>query len=299
MIKNIQASLSILRQQKPLILCLTNYVTMDFMANSLLALGALPLMSSCDDELEELIQISHAVMINIGTLDSPFLERCLKAAGIAKSHHKPLILDPVGSGASKLRTNGARTLMKHAQIIRGNASEITSLINEQTKTQGVESLLPTEQAKNTAKQLAHLLDCTVVVSGEEDYITDGQQQASLQDGSPMMPLITGMGCTLTAVIAAFQAIIPDSYLAAKQATAYFGLCGSLAQQKAKAPGFFRTAFIDELYHANLKAFQPQSGLQQKTTVQDPLIRPVGHLLPVSGEKELMKGSDLEASHHAQ
>ena len=248
MINAIQSNLALLRQTKPLILCLTNYVTMDFMANSLLAIGALPLMSYCDDELEELIQISHAVMINIGTLDASFIERCVKAANIAEAHGKPIVLDPVGSGASKIRTNTSRSLMSYATIIRGNASEITSLIDENIKTQGVESLLPTEQAKQAANQLARTLNCTIVVSGEEDFITDGQQHSSLHDGSAMMPLITGMGCTLTAVIAAFQAVIPDSYTAATLATAYFGLCGRLTEQKATAPGTFRSVFIDELYH---------------------------------------------------
>ena len=249
MIHSIQSSLALLRQTKPVILCLTNYVTMDFMANSLLAVGALPIMSVCDKELDELIQLSHAVMINLGTLDRDFIKRCHHASKLATHYQKPIILDPVGAGASVIRTQSARELMRYAAIIRGNASEIRSLIEDKNKTLGVESACPTEHAKASARQLAQLLACTVVVSGAEDFITDGEREDSLHFGSPLMPLITGMGCTLTAVIAAFQAVLPESYTAAQQATSYFGLCGNATHLKTTQPGTFRSIFIDELYAA--------------------------------------------------
>lgn len=247
MINLIQTARSNIKEKKPIVLCLTNYVTMDFMANSLLALGAAPIMSCDDHELEELINISHSVYLNIGTLDNAFITRCHKAALIAKSCGKPVILDPVGAGASFIRTQGAQTLMPFADIIRGNASEIMSLIDMQTTTAGVESTQTTHVAKESADALAKQLDCTVVVSGQEDYITNGKQQASLHGGSPLMPLITGMGCTLTAVIAAFRGVLPDSFQAGLLATAYFGMCGELAEQKSTLPGSFKTAFMDALY----------------------------------------------------
>jgi hydroxyethylthiazole kinase len=250
MINSIQANLSLLRQTKPVILCLTNYVTMDFMANNLLALGALPIMSSCDEELDELIHISHAITINLGTLDSSFIKRCHQACLLAKTHRKPIVLDPVGAGASHLRTQSARELMKHASIIRGNASEIKSLVDDNSKTLGVESSYPTDMAKKSARQLAERLGSTVIISGPEDFITDGSRQDCLNFGSALMPLITGMGCALTAVTAAFLAVIPDSFIAAQLATAYFGLCGNAAHLKTTHPGTFRSVFIDELYAAN-------------------------------------------------
>lgn len=239
-----------LEQTKPLILCLTNYVTMDFMANCLLAVGAAPLMSCCDDELEELIQMSHAVMLNIGTLNEPFIQRCHKAAAIAKNLNKPIVLDPVGAGASLIRTQTARALMKNATLIRGNASEITALLEDNTKTKGVESSLPTEQAKASAIELARQLTCTVIVSGPADFVSNGQRASNLHVGSPLMPLVTGMGCALTAVIAAFHAVIEDPFEAAVQATAYFGLCGNAAHEETDYPGTFRTLFIDQLYAGN-------------------------------------------------
>lgn len=243
-----RATAADIKTNKPIILCLTNVVTMDFMANSLLALGAAPIMSCDDRELEELISISNSVNINIGTLDAAFITRCQKAAEIAKRHHKPVILDPVGAGASLIRTQSARELMPFADIIRGNASEIMALLDTTIESAGVESTRSTFMAKESANTLACKLKNTIAVSGQEDYITDGSRHESLHFGSPIMPLITGMGCTLTAVIAAFRAVVSDSFEAAHLATAYFGLCGNDAEQKTTSPGAFRTAFIDALYH---------------------------------------------------
>lgn len=244
----IRAAKAEIRANKPIILCLTNMVTMDFMANSLLALGAAPIMSCDDRELEELITLSAAVNLNIGTLDTTFILRCQKAAEIARFLQKPVILDPVGAGASLIRTQSARELMECADIIRGNASEIMALLDMDIPTAGVESMHTTPVARDSADVLALKLKNTVVVSGEEDYVSNGLQRESLYFGSPLMPFVTGMGCTLTAVIAAFRAILPDSFEAARLATAYFGLCGQVAEQTAKTPGSFRTAFIDALYH---------------------------------------------------
>jgi hydroxyethylthiazole kinase len=252
MIEEISNALTKLRATKPIVLCLTNYVTMDFMANSLLALGASPIMSCDTEELGELIQICNAVNLNIGTLDNAFIQRAHTAVELAKRYNKPIILDPVGSGASRIRTESARALMPFADIIRGNASEIMSLSDILTQTAGVDSSKETEHAKKIAINLASMLNCTVTVSGKEDFITDGHHQESLTFGSQLMPYITGMGCTLTAVIAAFRAVITDSFKAAQLATAYFTLCGTLADARTKQPGTFRTTFIDELYAANFK-----------------------------------------------
>lgn len=252
MLKAIHATVKRIQQDKPLILCLTNYVTMDLMANSLLALGAAPIMSNCDDELEELIHISHALMINIGTLDHSFLKRCEKAVMIAKNCQKPIILDPVGAGASQIRTQAAHQLMQHATILRGNASEIIALMDNKHLTKGVESIAPTEQAKATAQQLALTLRCTVVVSGEIDFVTNGSENTDVYGGSALMPYVTGMGCTLSAVIAAFQAMIPDAFIAAQQAATYFKNCGAVAHQQTNYPGTFRTTFIDALYANSMR-----------------------------------------------
>lgn len=247
MIDQIQIILHELRKTKPLVLNLTNFVTMDFMANALLAIGAAPIMSVCDEELEELVKISHAININLGTLDEAFIKRCRKVIELAKQYEKPLILDPVGAGASLIRTKTACEFLEHMKIIRGNASEIISLYDANAKSLGVESIHSTAEAKDKARQLAKKYNTTVVVSGAIDFITDGSGETEVHYGSSLMPLITGMGCTLTAVIAAFCAVVSDTFVSAQLATNYFGLCGNIAEREAKTPGAFRTAFIDSLF----------------------------------------------------
>lgn len=254
MIDSIQSTLTQLKKTKPLILCLTNYVTMDFMANSLLALGASPLMSESIEEIEELVTISQAIYINIGTLNELFMERALLAAHIANTLNKPVILDPVGAGASKLRTNAALQLLPLADIIRGNASEIIALSGAQGTTKGVEASDPVSKAIHSAHVLAQKYHRVIVISGQEDFITNGKQEQSLTYGSDLMPLITGMGCTMTAVLSAFVACNPNHFQAAVQATAFFGLCGQVTHQHAKAPATFRQAFIDNLFHPDWDVF---------------------------------------------
>ncbi|CEG56315.1 hydroxyethylthiazole kinase [Legionella fallonii] len=257
MIEQIKSSLFLLREKKPLVLCLTNYVTMDLMANSLLALGAAPLMCESIDEIEELVNISHALYINIGTLNKVFMDRAILAAQTANSLNKPVILDPVGAGASKLRTSAALQLLPLANIVRGNASEIISLSGANGATKGVESMHPVEKAMSMGNTLAKNMNKTIIITGPEDYITDGSEALTLPFGSHLMPLITGMGCTLTAVISAFTSNNYTHFQAAAYATAYFGLCGQLAQQQSQVPGFFRQIFINNLFHPDWDYFKAE------------------------------------------
>lgn len=250
MLHDLEKAVTQLQFKKPLVLCLTNHVTMDFMANCLLSLGAAPIMTQDIRELDELVSICHAVNVNIGTLDMSFMERAHAAVSLAQRYNKPIVLDPVGAGATQIRTTSSRELMKSAAIIRGNASEILALGDNIHKTLGVESTHQVSDAISSARALASNLECTIVVSGEEDFITNGNHEKHLTFGSSLMPLVTGMGCALTAVIAAFQAITTDSYQAACFGTAYFSLCGSLAETKATTPGSFRSLFLDELYRAD-------------------------------------------------
>lgn len=255
MIAELQDAVSHLRQTKPLVLCLTNYVSMEFMANALLALGCAPIMSVDARELDELVAMSQAVMVNLGTLDEAFEQRCCLVASLTQRHGKPLVLDPVGAGASTIRTGLARYLMPFAACIRGNASEIMALVDDKTKTHGVESTQPVLKAQHAAQHLSHELANTVVISGAEDYLVGAGREQRLAYGSPVMPLVTGMGCVLTAVIAAFHAVLPDSFDAAFLATAYVSLCGSLSHEQTSQPGQFRVAFLDNLYAANWAAME--------------------------------------------
>lgn len=236
-----------LRQQKSLVLCLTNYVTMDFTANCLLSIGAAPIMSECLTEIRELLEISSALYLNLGTLNPHFLERAQYAAECAQILNKPVILDPVGAGASKTRTRAARNFLPYASIVRGNASEIMALTEENSATAGVESIHQVADAQHSADNLAKQHQNVIVISGAEDYITDGNQNILQTDGHPLMSRITGMGCSLTAVIAAFCTLGSSYFNAAHNAVTFFNQAGSRAALKTSVPGTFKVMFIDALY----------------------------------------------------
>jgi hydroxyethylthiazole kinase len=248
--KKIQESIDKLKTSKPLILNLTNFVTMDFVANCLLAIGALPIMCVYEEELEELVIISSAIYINIGTLNNDFINLVKKAIILSSKYNKPIILDPVGCGATNIRTKTANLLANHSKIIRGNASEIMALGNDSFSTKGVDSIHKTEDATEIANIIAKNTKATIVVSGAIDYVTNAINSANINFGSPIMTNITGMGCALTAVIAAIFAVEHDPFEASISGSQYFALCGELVYLKHSKPGSFKAAFIDELYSPN-------------------------------------------------
>ncbi len=261
--KDIKDALRILRASKPLVLNLTNHVTMDFVANALLAIGAAPIMSLCSEELEELITLASSIIINIGTLDKSSIKRFHKAAKLAIQYKKPLILDPVGAGATAIRTKTARELSKYSNVIRGNASEIISL-HQENSSFGVEATNSTKEAELSAKKIAQNLQCVVVTSGAIDFITDGDKESHVYYGSNLMQFVTGMGCALTAVIGAFTCLSQDLFETACIATTYFSLCGQLTASNEKAQeknklnltphiGIFRTAFLDTLWQTSVSS----------------------------------------------
>lgn len=245
-ISDLQAAFESVTLKKPLVLCLTNVVTMDFMANCLLAINASPLMSQSDDEIAELLAISQALVINPGTLDDAFARRAQYAAKLAEQKGIPVVLDPVGAGASQIRTELAQALLPWASIIRGNASEIVAIANGNAHTRGVDNNSPLMAALEAAQSIVDLQK-TVVISGSTDVVKQSKHIEYVPFGSPLMSKVTGMGCALTAVIAAFAGSGLPYYQAALYATVYFALSGQLAASIAAAPGSFRQLFIDTLY----------------------------------------------------
>lgn len=233
---------------KPLILNMSNHVTMDFIANGLLALGASPIMCLATQEVEDLLTISHCAIINIGTLNDTFISLCEKTCEIANQLNKPLILDPVGAGASAYRTQTCLQLLKKFKfsIIRGNASEIISLAGTIAYTKGVDSSDDTLHAIAAAKLLSIHYNTTVAISGCTDAIVHKEHVSLLHYGSALMPKITGSGCLLTAVVGAFAAVHQNNAEAALAAIAFYGLCGELAAQQANGPGTFKPYFLDAL-----------------------------------------------------
>ncbi len=256
-----------LQQQQPLIVNLTNSVTQDFMANVLLAIGAAPIMAEHAGELEELITMAHGININIGTLNPEFGTYTCAAAKLIKQQNKCLILDPVGAGATAIRTQLAQELFPYATIIRGNASEISAIITGNEGCYGVETTIESSSAVAAASQLATKTGKIIVISGAHDYVCSPQQSFHSNFGIELMTKVTGMGCCLSAVITAFASIANDRALAGHLAIIYYNLCAEQAYMQAKKPASFKIKFIDCLYqpdweqirqrlavHANLHKF---------------------------------------------
>ena len=244
-------SLASIRQTAPLIHNITNFVVMNSSANILLALGASPVMAHCRDEVEEMVSYAGALVLNIGTLQPDWIESMILAGKAANDKGVPVILDPVGAGATRLRTEAVKTIMNECAItvLRGNASEIFSLQSASIKTKGVDSSLElADEMVDVARKMAREMDCVIAISGPEDCITDGQRVFRVANGQPLMTKVTGSGCGLSAVVGAFCAADrTDPAKAAAAAFGYYGLCGDLAIKTSDQPGSFAVAFIDQLY----------------------------------------------------
>lgn len=241
-----------LREKKPLIHNITNFVVMNYTANVLLAVGASPVMAHAQEEVEEMASIAGAVVLNIGTLTPEWVDSMIKAGWKANRMDIPVILDPVGSGATSLRTDSVRRLINELSIsvIRGNASEVLSIVRRESGTKGVDSVHTVDDALDEALALAQELDITLAITGKVDLVTDGKRILRIHNGHPMMGLLTGTGCAATAVIGAFLAVDEDPVTASATALAYFGLAGEIGAKTAHGPGSFMTASLDALYNVN-------------------------------------------------
>lgn len=242
-------NLKTIREKKPLIHNITNYVVMNYTANALLACGASPVMAHAREEVEDMVSFAGALVLNIGTLTPDWVDSMLIAGRRANKLNTPIILDPVGSGATRLRTESSKRLIRDLKIsvIRGNASEILSLSDEESRTRGVDAIHGVDEAADAALILAKELGTTLVITGEVDLITDGNRTCRVLNGHQLMSFVTGTGCTATAMIGAFLAVDNDPVEAAATALAFFGLAGEKAAKNAQAPGTFQIALLDALF----------------------------------------------------
>lgn len=249
----LSASLDRLRRERPLVQNITNYVSMDIAANALLALGCSPAMVHAVEEIEDFGALIGALAVNIGTLSAPWIAGMDLAAAQAHGLGKPWVLDPVGAGATRFRNETVVRLVAHRPtVIRGNASEIMAvaaalgLAEAGTRPKGVDSVDTTDSATLLAVALAGHLDCVVAATGAVDLVTDGRRQRRLANGSPLMSQVTAVGCSLSAIVAAFCAVEPDAFEATTAALAVASIAGECAAETARLPGSFRTAWIDQL-----------------------------------------------------
>lgn len=250
-----------IRATSPVVHNITNYVVMNTTANALLALGASPVMAHAGEEVSDMVGIAQALVVNIGTLSREWVNAMFLAAEKAASREVPIVLDPVGAGATPYRTATAREFVRtfRPAIIRGNASEIMALQEDTSKTRGVDSTGSSHDAAGTAEALCGEYGSVVCISGETDYIVDKGSLAKIRNGHSLMTRVTGMGCTATALCGAFAAVEKDFAKAAASAMAVMGIAGELAAVLSDGPGTLQLRFLDTLYRlspediaANLK-----------------------------------------------
>lgn len=242
-----------IRQENPLIHCLTNIVVANFQANGLLALGASPIMADSIEEAAEVSAFSSAVLINIGTLNPISVEAMIAAGKSANEHRKPLILDPVGVGATAFRKKTVEKLLAELKVslIRGNAAEIATIAGLEWSSKGVDAGEGTANLEQAAQTVAKQYRCVVAVTGETDIVTDGEQLIRITGGHPLMSRVTGTGCLLSAVSAAFLAVGNDRPLeAVAESLAFYKKAGEVAAEEAEGPGDFEVQFLNALYTLN-------------------------------------------------
>ena len=242
-------NLRAVRERKPLVHNITNFVVMNVTANALLAMGASPVMAHAINEVEEMVSHAGALVLNIGTLTEEWVAAMIAAGRKATDKKIPIVLDPVGSGATRLRTESARKILSQTRVsvLRGNASEILSLQDDNSRTKGVDAVHGVDEAARTAGILAAELGSTLAITGPVDLVTDGRRVVRVANGHPLMANVTGTGCTATAAVGAFLAVDPDPLSAAATALAFFGLAGEVASASATAPGSFMIKMLDALF----------------------------------------------------
>lgn len=248
-----------LREQNPLILNITNIVVSNYVANGLLSIGASPIMSNAIEEMHELTAICQALVINIGTLTSEQVQAMIKAGKSANKNKIPVVLDPVGVGATTFRQETVKTLLNEIKfdLIRGNAGEIAYLAQVNWKAKGVDAGNGKANLSQIAKDVALKYDCIVSISGEIDYISDGIKIAKIENGTTLFPKITGSGCLLSAVCGAFLTLDKNPFELIVSACTSYAIAGELAQKNLKnnQTGQFYIGLLDSLAKIDDKTVQ--------------------------------------------
>jgi len=256
-----------IRKRHPLVHHITNFVVMNSTANVTLAIGASPILAHAHEEMEAMSAVTSVLNLNIGTLTPYWINSMVMAGKIAGKRGIPIILDPVGSGATPLRTEAVKRILSGVPVtvIRGNASEVMSLFTreDEIKIRGVDSLETVDTVRHGAHHLAKELKKVIAVTGSVDFVTDGERAVEIHNGDSMFSLVTGTGCAATTAISCFCAVEPDSLVATACALSYYGLAGEEAARVSKGPGSFQVALYDALYN-----------LSEETMMDKLRIRPV-------------------------
>src|SRR5438105_4526817 len=238
-----------LRERKPLVHQITNYVVMNETANATLAIGALPVMAHAREEVEEMVQLASALVLNIGTLSPHWIEAMLLAGKAASARGIPVVLDPVGAGATRYRTDTARRILQEVKVtvLRGNPGEVATLAGTEAEVRGVESMTTGLEPSALALGAARQLGLVASVTGPIDHVSDGERVLDVANGHPLLAAVTGTGCISSALTGCFLAAKPGEPLeAAAEALAALGVAAEDAADGVSGPGTFHARLYDAL-----------------------------------------------------
>jgi len=243
-------NLADVRRSRPVVHAITNWVTANDVANCLQAAGARPILAWAQEEVTEIVSRADALVLNLGTPSPDKIKAMLLAGRQANSLGKPVLFDPVGVGGSRLRMEAARTILNEISltVIKGNSAEIGCLAGQGGELRGIEAASGPPDLFQAAAALAQSSRALVAASGTVDLVAWADEVLRIGNGHPLMGRLTGMGCMLTAIMAAFAAVESDRLRAAVAALAFFGLAGEKAAACSQGPGSFKPAFMDALYH---------------------------------------------------
>lgn len=263
--------LDAVREKKPLVHQITNYVTVNDCANITLAAGASPIMADDIEEAADIAALASALVLNIGTLNSRTVQSMLAAGKSANAKGVPAVLDPVGAGASELRNRAASELLKNVKFaaVRGNLSEIRSLAGLSSSTRGVdaaesEASRDARENSEVVRRLAQDLGCVAAATGPVDTVSDGERTLLIRNGHPMLSTVTGTGCMCSALVGCFCGASDDFLLASAAAVSLMGIAGEIAFERAGrlGSGSFRTALIDAVSRMDADTFRGRAKIEQ-------------------------------------
>jgi hydroxyethylthiazole kinase len=238
-----------IRSRRPLVHHITNNVVTNLTANVTLAIGGLPVMAPAIEESGQMVGAAGALLLNIGTLDPAQIESMVVAGKAANKLGIPIVLDPVGAGATALRTDATHRLLKELKIaiVRGNAGEVGVVAGAGGEVKGVESVGATGDVPALARTTASRFGLVTAITGRRDTISDGKRLGLVDNGHELLRAVTGTGCSATTVVACFAAVEPDGLLAATAALVCVGIAAEIAAEKAGGPGTFVPLWLDALF----------------------------------------------------
>ncbi|MET3699634.1 hydroxyethylthiazole kinase [Bacillus oleivorans] len=265
-VHEISSLLDKLRETNPLVHNITNVVVTNFTANGLLSIGASPVMAYAREEVSDMAKIAGALVLNIGTLTAEEVESMLIAGRSANEHGVPVIFDPVGAGATPYRTETAKRLLNDLDIsiVRGNAAEIANAGDLSWQIKGVDTGEAQGNPIEMGIKVAKKLNTTIVITGKQDVITDGQTTYIMNNGHPYLTKVTGAGCLLTSVIGAFSALEKDPIKAAVAALVVYGVAAEIAAEAAsdKGPGLFQSEFLNALHKVGTQDIEKYASFEK-------------------------------------